>query len=94
MGLIMKIDIVGGGISGFASAISLKENNKKIHVNLYEKNTKASQRGAAETKHLYNHLILKTIIHILRSLCSGTYLSLQIRPPHTNSTKNEPLPVP
>jgi flavin-dependent dehydrogenase len=34
----MKIDIVGGGISGFASAISLKENNKKIHVNIYEKN--------------------------------------------------------
>ncbi len=34
----MKIDIVGGGIGGFASSISLKENNKKIHVNLYEKN--------------------------------------------------------
>ena len=34
----MKIDIVGGGISGFASAISLKENNKKIFVNIYEKN--------------------------------------------------------
>ena len=34
----MKIDIVGGGISGFASAISLKENNKNFNVNIYEKN--------------------------------------------------------
>ena len=34
----MKIDIVGGGISGFTSAISLKEQNKNLNVNIYEKN--------------------------------------------------------
>ena len=33
-----------------------------ILLNLYEKNTKASQRGAAEAKHLFEQLILKTII--------------------------------
>jgi flavin-dependent dehydrogenase len=36
----MKIDIVGGGISGLSTAISIKKNNKKIFVNVYEKNKK------------------------------------------------------
>ena len=34
----MRIDIVGGGISGFSSAISLKKINSKIDVNVFEKN--------------------------------------------------------
>ena len=34
----MEIDIVGAGLSGLASAISLKENNKRIKVNIFEKN--------------------------------------------------------
>ncbi len=33
----MKVDIVGGGLSGLSTAISLKENNKKIDVTVYEK---------------------------------------------------------
>lgn len=34
----MQIDIVGGGLSGFASAISLKETDNRINVNIFEKN--------------------------------------------------------
>lgn len=34
----LEIDIVGGSLSGLSSAISLKENNKKIKVNVFEKN--------------------------------------------------------
>lgn len=34
----MRVDIVGGGISGFSSAISLKEINNNIDVNIFEKN--------------------------------------------------------
>ncbi len=33
----MKIDIVGGGLSGLSATISLKEKNKKIDVTVYEK---------------------------------------------------------
>jgi flavin-dependent dehydrogenase len=36
----MQIDIVGAGLSGLASAISLKENNHSIKVNIFEKNKK------------------------------------------------------
>ena len=35
--LIIKIDIVGGGLAGLSTAISLKERDKSIKVVLHEK---------------------------------------------------------
>lgn len=35
--LVIKIDIVGGSISGLTAAMSIKEKNKKIHVVVHEK---------------------------------------------------------
>jgi protoporphyrinogen oxidase len=32
-----KVDIVGGGIAGLSTAISIKENNKSIDVTVHEK---------------------------------------------------------
>jgi len=37
---IMKIDIIGGSISGLSTAISIKKNDNKIKVTVYEKNKK------------------------------------------------------
>ena len=36
----MKVDIIGGGLSGLSAAISLKENDKKIQVTIHEKHKK------------------------------------------------------
>ena len=36
--IIIKVDIIGGGISGLNTAISIKENNKNIDVLIHEKN--------------------------------------------------------
>lgn len=40
MVIIIKVDIIGGGISGLSTAISIKENNKNIDVFVHEKNKK------------------------------------------------------
>ena len=38
--ITIKVDIIGGGIAGLSSAISLKENDKTIKVVIHEKNNK------------------------------------------------------
>ena len=51
----MKVDIVGGGLSGLTAAISLKERNKEIEVVVHEKhkkigfNSEARRCGEAHT---------------------------------------------